>query len=740
MNNNFNNNFFQMMNMNWGFPGFPNNTQGGNINQNMLPNWMQMQFPQWQNTNVTPNVRSVSAQVVKQASQPKQTNNSQQSPARQMQPVQPAKSVQSVQPVQPVKPTADTEKKKRTVEIENKYTVKNISDDDLYEIFTQYGNNIEDIYELSPGQKWMFENGHEVHNTQMLQLVIEAELKLDPVAFRHQYDSVCNRLENLRNAICYTNLSKPYRVLLKNREQQMYFGVIDSISADATDEEKKKLIDKFLAADRERGFDIEGEPLIRVKVLRIHDTDKYIFIISQPHINSDGTSVGVLMNDLFIDYALKFEGIDIPVCDNSYTKYAEFLEKVDIKKEMDYWKSLYSDMPELKQLPGRRVSSRIYHLGSYKAELKKSSIDGLKKLQSSTKATFFNILQTAWAISLNKLQKSDEVCFGTITSGRDTSVQGSMMLSGEFANVVPMRVKLDDDETFKESVSKLQALFNENNKHAYCTPKEICSSLNRSTPLFDHLINYHNFAIAPEDNMTKGCFGNFNIIGGQVYVSPTEDLNVVFRTEGGQMMCYMDYNQNVYPEKAVVEYVKYFNRVIETIAKKGVDIKISEIPRPDDSVFEKIAGMYVMNNIQIAEFLKETDIFSNFDYKELLDLASKFRVDYYHDSQVIVEEHSQNDRFMFVLDGMVVTTKCKNNAWDNVVEVVKNGKILINGLDKDGASEFGFVSMSDNTKILSISYDEMIEIMSTYKEVSIAATKEVLDKYVKYVKLWLNAE
>ena len=65
-----------------------------------------------------------------------------------------------------------------------------------------------------------------------------------------------------------------------------------------------------MEADRIRGFDLEKDSLLRINVYKSGKKDTYSMVVSQPHINTDGTSVGVLFKELYVGYTLDLNGID----------------------------------------------------------------------------------------------------------------------------------------------------------------------------------------------------------------------------------------------------------------------------------------------------------------------------------------------------------------------------------------------------------------------------------------------
>ena len=68
------------------------------------------------------------------------------------------------------------------------FTSKNLEQKELEKIVSMYGVEIEDIYDLSAGQKWMFRKVKSVKTTFFLQVMLKALIKLDPAEFRAKVD------------------------------------------------------------------------------------------------------------------------------------------------------------------------------------------------------------------------------------------------------------------------------------------------------------------------------------------------------------------------------------------------------------------------------------------------------------------------------------------------------------------------------------------------------------------------
>ena len=399
-------------------------------------------------------------------------------PPVQPQAQKPAPQVPSVKSVSRSITKTPKAKVKSTLKVSD-FTANDLTEEALDIIVSKYGVDIDDIYPLAPGQEWMFSRAHKVTSEFFTQALFKAVIKIKPSTFRQKVDEVCKRRDNLRTAFAYEGMPKPYQVILKNRSAELKFIDISNIAPEDIDDKLKNL----MAADRRKGFDLENDPLLRITIYKTCEEDTHAILVSQPHINNDGASMGILLKELFVDYAMESQGLQTEALENiSFQKYAEWIEKLDRTKEFDYWKQVLQNMPHLTRAPGCVKSNLEFDMQtevlSFTSEVNKS----IRKMQGVYKATLNNIMQTAWGVMLQKLYMTNDVTFGAITSGRSVEIQNSDMITGGMVNAVPVRVKLDSDKTFAELVSDVQKQFAQSLQYSHCSALRTCSTSCWSLP------------------------------------------------------------------------------------------------------------------------------------------------------------------------------------------------------------------------------------------------------------------
>lgn len=113
----------------------------------------------------------------------------------------------------PSQASAPVQSKELTPEL---FTAQDLDQETLDKIISKYGADIEDIFHLSPGQKWMFGRAQTVTNAFFLQVVFKVTMDLKPASFRQKLDEVSLKRSSLRTAFAYRDLKEPYQALSRD--------------------------------------------------------------------------------------------------------------------------------------------------------------------------------------------------------------------------------------------------------------------------------------------------------------------------------------------------------------------------------------------------------------------------------------------------------------------------------------------------------------------------------------------
>ena len=626
-------------------------------------------------------------------------------------------------------------KKNKLSQMPGKFTAKGLTEENLDEIIAKYGVDIEDIYNLSPGQEWMFARAKKVTSAFFLQTYIKINMEMKPSAFRQKLDEVSLKRTNLRTAFAYRGLEKPYQVVLKNRRPELAF--IDR--SDKTLEELEEEIENFRISDRKRGFDLEKDPLLRMTVFKTSQKDTYAIVMSQPHINDDGVSEGIIIKEVFIDYALKGKVPMPEMPSGSYKSYAKWIEGLDREEELKYWEKLLSGCKST-LIPGRIDSSLEPVMNTLTLDFSLDDGRAISSLQSRYHATMNSIVQSAWGVMLQNIYGTKDAVFGSITSGRSPQVSANDTITGSFVNAFPVRVKADSGMLFKELVIEVQNQIMASQSKAHCTPDEIGERLGKGGPVFDHLLNFHNFGGGNRANAPK--LPGFSILDVDFFDNLSTGFCLYFKVEGKSLKCQFTYDMRSFTEKKILILMQCYKQVMDQIlGDEDASLKISDIKSDGIGTFISTDKDREEEIERLSSFVKNVSIFKGIDDEALGEIAKEAEVMSYAEGDIIIKEKSFIDGIYIVMEGYVEEYRTGASGWVSTLKSLGPGKAAgFCGILDGERTYFGISAISESVKIIHISKENMLAVMENYPAIFLNLIREENRTSRNYSMLWVNSD
>ncbi|MEH1920952.1 amino acid adenylation domain-containing protein [Nostoc sp.] len=242
------------------------------------------------------------------------------------------------------------------------------------------------------------------------------------------------------------------------------FSVVDLRKLSESKTERKALAQKFVSEEKNRPFDLEKEPLLRIKLLRLSDAE-HLLIITIHHLVCDGWSVGVLLEELTKLYAAFSHGQPSPLPDLPI-QYADFahwqqqwVARPAFVSDLKYWKQQLGNSKLLLQLPTdyTRLPVRTFQGASQTFIIPKSLTNALKHLSQQHNVTLFVTLLTAFKIVLFYYTGQSDIIVGAPFANRQ-QVETKELI-GCFINTLPIRTYLGGDPSLSELLSQVRGCF-----------------------------------------------------------------------------------------------------------------------------------------------------------------------------------------------------------------------------------------------------------------------------------------
>src|SRR2546427_5678526 len=319
--------------------------------------------------------------------------------------------------------------------------------------------DIEDVFELSPLQQGLLfhslldpASGFYV---EQYSSVLEGDLDID--ALERAWQEVVDTHPALRASFHWHDLEKPLQVVQRRVPVRLEWHDWRSVPA----HEAGDTLDTFLAAERERGFDLALAPLMRWSVVRL-DEGRHRFVWNFHHVLLDGWSIQLVLGEVFARYeALVASTPFAAAATRPYGDYVTWLQRQDPRAAEAFGREALAGFrwPTRLGMSQNGVAEPATAEGMDQEAWRIPARATARILARSRewKVTPNTVVLAAWALLLGRYAEEREVVVGAVCSGRPGELTGVESMVGAFANTLPLRVPVDPDAQVQPWVAGVQA-------------------------------------------------------------------------------------------------------------------------------------------------------------------------------------------------------------------------------------------------------------------------------------------
>ncbi|MCP4214102.1 MAG: amino acid adenylation domain-containing protein [bacterium] len=342
----------------------------------------------------------------------------------------------------------------------------------------------------------------------------------------------------------------------------------------------EKLLEDFV-----RPFNLDELPLWRLELIGL-EPGKQLLLFDIHHINSDGVSMNIIINELTAFYRgenpepMEFQYVDFTTWQN------DFFEGPELKKQEDYWRqAVAGDIPSLAleydfpQQPGVPVGND----GAIESfQVSGELVAGIREQVVRGGSTLFAFLIAAYNVLLHRCTGNEDVLVGTPTVGRTHDEFANII--GMFVNTLVIRSKPVPGTAFSDffrdvTTFVFRALENQDYQFEMLVEKVVRHRHNKRNPLFDVMFVLQNYS-----QMTGIAGSGFSVGGEQVNISsyPMKhtaakfDITLSAYEATNQLVFQMEYFKNLFSRETILRMGDYFVRILEQVVADP-DITIGDI-------------------------------------------------------------------------------------------------------------------------------------------------------------------
>lgn len=422
---------------------------------------------------------------------------------------------------------------------------------------------------------WFMEQLHPEKSFYNIQDVrkITGSLQLD--ALKKALIEIINRHESLRTTFQEIE-EQPIQIL--NEKVILPFNIINLDSFNI--EEQQRQIENIIIEDASLPF-VLSDCLFRVTVIRMN-SQEHILVLAMHHIISDGWSMSIIFKEMGILYDAFCNHLPSPLPELAlqYSDYAiwqrESLRGEKLEQEITYWQKQLKNAPSLVELPSDlpRQAVQRYKGKSYLMRLPNHHIEAIEMICRKQNATLFMGLLSIYKILLYRYTNQEDIVVGTVTANRTSKESESMI--GFFVNTLPIRSYLANDLTFEQLLKQVRdtcfGAYSHQELPFEMLVEQMKPERNLSyTPIIQTLFILQS-ALDPLE------IPNLKTERVEVdYDTAKFDLTLAFEKDQDEMLCYMEYNTDLFTDQRIAELATSFQYLLGSIINEPLNT-ISNLP------------------------------------------------------------------------------------------------------------------------------------------------------------------
>lgn len=426
--------------------------------------------------------------------------------------------------------------------------------------------DIDDMYPLAPMQAGLLYQRllDPESSAYFIQMSFTLRGALDLRDFQAAWCDVVERHPILRTAFVEEDLPQPIQVVLKHRPPEFHDEDLSPLQAADQD----RFVEQYTSRDMDRGFDLLRDPLLRFALFRL-DSECCRLVWSYHHILLDGWSLGNLFQEFHTLYLARRGSREVrlpPV--RPYAHYIEWLEHFDVTEAREFWRRHLHGVEQITSIPilPGYGHEQGYEMGESTFRLTGEASTNLLEVAHRAKVTLSTLLQAAWAVVLCRYHDTHDIVFGAIVSGRPAEVDRVEQIVGLFINAIPVRIQIDEAQTFVDLLGNVQGLALEAEPFHHCPLPEILTLTPLRQGLFDHLFIFENY---PTDHATGmgDDDGDLVIEDPGAHDETHYPFNLVV-VPGELVEFRLSYNVHAYPEEQIEQVRDHLLGVLRHVAER----------------------------------------------------------------------------------------------------------------------------------------------------------------------------
>lgn len=348
---------------------------------------------------------------------------------------------------------------------------------------------LDDAYPLTPLQHGLLFHARHAATADVYinQLRVDVQ-NLDPARFRQAWQATFAAHPGLRASLDFEGREQPLQLI--HREVDVPMAIVDGLAFAVED------LENLARQDRERGFELDTAPLLRLTLVRTGPARHHLLYTSH-HILLDGWSTAQLLGEVLKRYA----GTEVDAHGQAEhpREFLAWLQQRDLVADEAFWRQQLAALAQPTRLAS--ILPRSAHGRSGAGEsLRRLDSERTARLEAfarTTGVTLNTLVQAAWSLLLQRCTGQATVAFGATVAGRPAHLPGIERQLGLFINTLPLVLTPSSEQTVGQWLLSVQESSLAMREHQHTALADIQGWAGQGgAALFDSLLVFENYPLS----------------------------------------------------------------------------------------------------------------------------------------------------------------------------------------------------------------------------------------------------
>ncbi|MDN3379154.1 MULTISPECIES: MupA/Atu3671 family FMN-dependent luciferase-like monooxygenase [unclassified Pseudoalteromonas] len=329
-----------------------------------------------------------------------------------------------------------------------------------------------------------------------------------------------------------------------------------------------------LAYERDYIFDLENEPLFRVRVLFESDAS-HVLIINTHHILSDGITTQILFSELSTLYRHDGKLSALQPIDYHYRDYCIWQQQVLRKSKafsnsLDFWYHRLQDFPPCINLETdfERSGQRTFSGKNVRFNLPANLAQQSRQFAEQQQVTLYMVFLSVYYLVLWRYSSQEKIVVGTPQANR--MEEAFENIPGLFINVLPMACGLEPEESFIDLVAKVKNIVLDTFDNQHVSLLDIIERIKPDRdvhydPIFQVFFSFQ------EDTSKRMSLGELQIEPAATPVNFSKlDMSLYMsQTDNGDILGVIEYSTDLFLDSSIQRVVESYLATLTLVLERA---------------------------------------------------------------------------------------------------------------------------------------------------------------------------